>query len=64
MTNFDSVMKVHVRHFINNKNTCHYLSPRMQIDLIQKWPGEITGSVVHEAQKMKCFHNIGLHARH
>lgn len=55
MADFYSVMKEHVRHIIMYENTCHYLSYRVEIVLMQKWSREVTRSIVHEVQKMKLF---------
>lgn len=48
MADFYSVMKEHVRHIIMYENTCHYLSYRVEIVLMQKWSREVTRSIVHE----------------
>jgi hypothetical protein len=42
ITKFDPVMKEHVRHFVNNRNSFHYLSNKVQNDLIQKSSEEVT----------------------
>jgi hypothetical protein len=48
-------MKEHVRRFVNNEKSRHYLSHRVQNDLIQKFSEEATSSIVQEVQKMKYF---------
>jgi hypothetical protein len=55
MTNFDPMLKEHVRLLLLTKIVITLSAQRVKNDLIQNLSIEVDGSLAEEVQKMECF---------